>query len=170
MSPYWESYERSSPRRTTAGIKPQSQRGSFGEKWWSRRWITVLESFNIGARLGRGRSYARQGQVLDIIVEKGAVTAHVQGSRATPYNITMRVKPLSPDQWVTLAGSLSQQAIFAASLFAGEMPQEIESVFGDAGVSLFPQSLKEIQTVCSCPDSANPCKHIAAVHYLLGGV
>ena len=65
-------FRRSIPRRIKGGIKAKSMRGSFGEKWWAKRWIEVLETFNIGARLGRGRSYARGGQVLSI-VEPNAV-------------------------------------------------------------------------------------------------
>jgi uncharacterized Zn finger protein len=69
------------PRKAKGGIRAQSKRGSFGESWWAKRWIAVLESFQIGARLNRGRSYARSGQVLSIEIEKGMVRAKVQGSR-----------------------------------------------------------------------------------------
>ena len=71
MSWYFrEYYPRSRPRAAKGGIKAQSKRGHFGESWWAQRWIRVLESFNIGARLGRGRSYARSGQVLSIDIER----------------------------------------------------------------------------------------------------
>jgi uncharacterized Zn finger protein len=63
---------------------------------------------------------------------------------------------------------MAQQAIFAANLLAGEMPQNIEEAFEAAEVPLFPRSTRDITTECSCPDWANPCKHIAAVYYLLG--
>jgi uncharacterized Zn finger protein len=150
------------------GIKSQSKRGTFGESWWAKRWIAVLESFNIGARLGRGRSYARKGQVLSIDISEGLVKAKVQGSYPQPYKITIEVKPLSEKDWKTLAEKLSTQAIFAAKLLAGEMPQEIEQAFKDAGFSLFPEKLRDLETDCSCPDWSNPCKHIAAVYYLIG--
>ena len=165
---YYEYFPRSSPKAAKGGIKAQSKRGGFAESWWAKRWIAVLESFNIGARLGRGRSYARNGQVLSIDVEKGMVTARVQGSRTRPYNITLKVKPLSGADWEKLTKALSSQVIFAAKLFAGEMPQDIEEVFKEAGLSLFPDRLKDLETNCSCPDWSNPCKHIAAVYYLLG--
>ncbi len=156
------------PREAKGGIKAQSKRGAFGQSWWAKRWIAVLESFNIGQRLARGRSYARRGQVLSININKGEVTASVQGTRATPYEITIKVKALSAARWKKLAKNLAGQAIFAAKLLTGEMPQDIEKAFEDVGLSLFPDKLKDLQTDCSCPDWSNPCKHIAAVYYLLG--
>ena len=158
----------SEPRAAKGGIKAQSKRGAFGKSWWAKRWIAVLEGFDIGARLGRGRSYARRGQVLSIAIDKGLVQAMVQGSRPKPYGVTIKVKTLSSTNWKKLARTLSHQAIFAAKLMAGEMPQDIERAFKDAGLSLFPEKLKELDTECSCPDWSNPCKHIAAVYYLLG--
>jgi uncharacterized Zn finger protein len=158
----------SRPRQAKGGIKAATQRGRFGESWWARRWIQVLESFHIGSRLQRGRSYARKGQVLSIEVNKGIVKASVQGSREAPYQVTIKVNPLAKAEWERVAEQLSKQAIFAAKLLAGEMPNEIESAFAEAGLSLFPKQLDEIATACSCPDWSNPCKHVAAVYYLLG--
>src|SRR5690242_2150237 len=131
MARGWGSYDYnyfpppSQPLRAKGGIKAQSKRGTFGESWWAKRWIAVLESFDIGSRLGRGRSYARQGQVLSIDIDKGVVKAKVQGSRPTPYDVTIKLNVLSKANWQQLATVLSQQAIFTAKLLAGEMPQDI---------------------------------------------
>ncbi|MFH0925232.1 MAG: SWIM zinc finger family protein [bacterium] len=165
---YYERYQPSRPKEAKGGIKAQSKKGSFGTSWWAKRWIAVLESFNIGARLGRGRSYARKGQVLSIDIEKGLTTAKVQGSQSRPYSITIKTKVLIPSDWEKLAKEVSHQAIFAAKLLAGEMPQDIEEVFKKVGLSLFPERGNDLMTNCSCPDSSNPCKHIAAAYYLLG--
>lgn len=164
----YEYFPRSRPRAAKGGIKAQSKRGAFGQSWWAKRWIAVLESFNIGARLGRGRSYARNGQVLDIKLAKGKVTAKVQGSRPQPYAVTIQVKALSATEWTQLIDALAGQALYSAKLLAGEMPPDIEEVFQKAKLSLFPERLKDLTTDCSCPDSSNPCKHIAAVYYLIG--
>lgn len=164
----YDRFPRSTPKAAKGGIKAQSKRGEFGKSWWAKRWIAVLESFNIGARLGHGRSYARSGQVLSIDIEKGSVRARVQGSRTKPYEVEIKVMPLSQPDWKKLAKALSGQAIFAAKLFSGEMPQDIEQVFNDTGLSLFPKKQKDLETKCSCPDWSNPCKHIAAVYFLLG--
>lgn len=163
---YYE--EPSLPRRVEGGIKARSQRGDFGQHWWARQWLAVLEGFNLGARLGRGRSYARKGQVLSIDVGDGAVTAAVQGSRPRPYQVRIEVRTLSADEWARVAGVLASQAAFTARLLAGEMPEAIEEAFQGAGLSLFPARIQDLTTDCSCPDWSNPCKHIAAVYYLLG--
>lgn len=150
------------------GIKAQSTRGVFGESWWAKRWISVLESLSIGGRLGRGRSYARAGQVLSIEITEGQVNARVQGSRPEPYEVSIGLKPLGESDWIKLTTILSTKIIFAARLLSGEMPQTIEEAFTEAGLSLFPTNLRDLKTECSCPDSSNPCKHIAAVYYLIG--
>ncbi len=168
--PYWDyfwHYPRSVPKAVKDGIKTKSRGGSIGKTWWSQRWIGVLESFNMGARLGRGRSYARRGQVMSIDVQEGLVTAKVQGSRPKPYQIKIALKPLSQKDWNKVTEAMAEQAIFVAKLLAGEMPQNIEEAFEAAKVPLFPKSSRELETDCSCPDWANPCKHIAAVYYLL---
>ena len=165
---FHDRFPKSTPRAVVGGIKAQSKSGAFGTTWWAKRWIAVLESFNIGSRLGRGRSYARKGQVTAINIGPGKVTAKVQGSMPKPYAVTIEIPKLGAKDWEKLVRELNAQAAFAAKLLAGEMPQDIESAFAKAGLSLFPTALKGLKTACSCPDSSNPCKHIAAVYYLIG--
>lgn len=164
---YWGYYEPSRPRPVKDGIKTKSRRGKIGETWWSGKWIAFLESLDLGARLGRGRAYARRGQVMDMDIQAGLVRARVQGSRPQPYKVVIRLAPLSPEAWEKVMDAMSSQALFAAMLLAGEMPQNIEEAFRAAEVSLFPTRRKDLVSDCSCPDWANPCKHIAAVYYLL---
>ena len=171
MAAYWDGYghyEPSKPIGVKGGIKAQSKRGSFAQSWWAKRWIKTLESFNIGARLGRGKSYARKGQVTSIKIEAGLVRAKVQGSKPKPYEVTIKVRTLTGSEWELLAEKLALKPIFAAKLLAGEMPEDIDSVFKEIGLSLFPETLDDLETDCSCPDWSNPCKHIAAVYYLIG--
>ena len=167
MSWYYPRYEPAPPRTVKNGIKTRSQRGAIGETWWSKRWIKVLESLGMGARLDRGRAYARRGQVVSIDIQTGLVKAKVQGTQARPYSIVIRLEPLSEEIWEKVTGAMAEQAIFAAKLLAGEMPQNIEEAFAAVKVSLFPVKGKDLITDCSCPDFANPCKHIAAVYYIL---
>ena len=94
--------------------------------------------------------------------------AKMQGSRRQPYKVSIKVKTLTKINWKKLSQSLSKQAIFAAKLLAGEMPENIEEAFQDAKLTLFPNKRGDLKTDCSCPDWSNPCKHIAAVYYLLG--
>jgi uncharacterized Zn finger protein len=161
-------YPPSRPLEAKGGIKAQSKQGAFGQHWWAKRWIAVLEGFNLGARLTRGRTYARQGQVLSIEIAQGTVKARVQGSRPRPYDIRIQFRPLNTQKWERVVQVIASEALFAAKLFNGEMPQEIERAFKEAQVSLFPQAYQDLETSCSCPDWSNPCKHIAAVYYLLG--
>jgi uncharacterized Zn finger protein len=161
-------FPRSTPRAAKGGIKSQSRKGEFGTSWWAKRWTAVLESFNLGGRLTRGKSYARQGQVLNIDIETGIVKAKVQGSRPKPYSVSIEVNLLSEEEWSKIIAELSKQALFVAKLLAGEMPQDIEAVFDASRLSLFPKKRGDLETECSCPDASNPCKHIAAVYYLLG--
>ena len=163
----WEYYPRESPKPVKDGIKAKGKRGDIGETWWSKRWISVLKSFKMGARLNRGKSYARRGQVISINVEKGAVSAKVQGTRKTPYAVTILLPELRDEEWDNVTDAMASQALFAAKLLSGEMPKNIEEAFDQVDVSLFPTSKEELDTDCSCPDWANPCKHIAAVYFLL---
>lgn len=164
----WTWYAASQPIRPADGIKARNQRGAFGSSWWAKSWIAALEQFNWGTRLQRGRTYARSGQVLSIELSAGTVKSKVQGSRPKPYDVTIAINPLSDAQWEQVIDALAEQAIFAAKLLAGEMPQDIEEAFTAVGVPLFPERVGGINATCSCPDYANPCKHIAAVYYLLG--
>jgi uncharacterized Zn finger protein len=169
MSPWYDDeYPRSKPRRPASGIKAQSTRGAFGKSWWASRWIAALERLVDSGRLSRGRSYARSGQVLNLDIQPGRVSSRVQGSRSTPYRVQIEVAPLDDRAWDAVADAMAAQAIFAAKLLAGEMPQDIEEAFAAAKVSLFPDKRGDLKTDCSCPDYANPCKHVAAVYYLLG--
>lgn len=163
---FWRS---AGTRRTVrGGIRSQTTRGSFGKNWWACRWIEVLESFKIGGRLDRGKLYARKGQVATIEVNEGKVDASVQGTQKEPYLVKITVKTLSEKEWLKLSKSALARPIVAAKLLAGEMPDNIEELFQQSGASLFPAKANDLTTSCSCPDWSNPCKHIAAVYYLLG--
>jgi uncharacterized Zn finger protein len=160
-------FPRARTRRVEGGIKARSARGAIGESWWSRRFLAVLESFALGSRLTRGKNYARAGQVLALDVTPGLVVASVQGSRAKPYAVRVRLEPFTERVWRRVEEMLAAQALFSARLLAGELPGEIEDVFRAADAPLFPSALTELAMSCSCPDYAVPCKHLAATFYLL---
>jgi uncharacterized Zn finger protein len=164
----WGYYPKPKPRRPASGIRAKTERGQFGKTWWASRWIAALEQLVDPGRLSRGRSYARSGQVLNLDIKPGRVDSKVQGSRPSPYKVWIKIEPLSDREWAKVTEAMAAQAIFAAKLLAGEMPQNIEEAFAQAKVSLLPAKRGDLETDCSCPDYANPCKHIAAVYYLLG--
>jgi uncharacterized Zn finger protein len=161
----WNTYSR--PLPVDGGLAVRSQRGQIGQQWWSRRFLQVLESFGVGGRLSRGRSYARKGQVMALDVGHGLVRAEVQGSQYEPYSVRIEVAKLSAAQWEQVESALAGAALFRAALFAGELPPEIEDVFDACGAPLFPSTAREIAMSCDCPDRSVPCKHLAAVCYVL---
>jgi uncharacterized Zn finger protein len=160
-------YPPSIPLPAKGGIRAQSRRGTFANSWWGRRWLETLESFQLHSRLARGRSYARRGQVLQLEIAEQKVTATVQGSRPQPYIVTITLKRIPLVHWHKVVRKLATRIAIAARLIAGELPEEVEQYFREAGVSLFPARKDDLITACSCPDSSNPCKHVAAVYYLL---
>ena len=92
----------------------------------------------------------------------------MQGSRSHPYKVSLGVKLITPAAWRRAVTAMASEAGFSARLLNGEMPRDIERAFDSVKLSLFPAGLKELDTHCTCPDWSNPCKHIAAVYYLLG--
>lgn len=140
----------------------------FGLTWWSRRWIEALEDLGAAwvTRLPRGRTYARQGRVSLQQVGAGRVTAAVQGSRVRPYVVELRLPAFDDATWGRVVAALAGRVRHAATLLGGAMPDDIDDTLADCGVSLFPGP-GELRTRCTCPDVANPCKHVAAVHYVL---
>src|SRR5215467_95519 len=165
----WEDRPESSSPLPADGIKARTRAGqAFGQTWWGGKWIAALERLVNPGRLQRGRSYARKGQVLNIDFAGNRVESSVQGSRKEPYKVWIEIKSIDDKEWESVIDVMSSQAIFAAKLLAGEMPQDIEEAFNSARVALFPARAADLRTECSCPDYANPCKHISAVYYLLG--
>jgi len=140
----------------------------FGLTWWGQRWIAALEALGrtYANRLPRGRTYARNGSVTELTVAPGLVTARVAGRRPTPYRVSLKLPTFSDPQWTAAIHALARQLRHAAALLDGRMPEDIDETLDAVGLSLFPGA-RELTTNCSCPDVANPCKHVAAVHYTL---
>jgi uncharacterized Zn finger protein len=162
----WDEYRATKKPPPEHGIKVKKA----GTTWWGQRWIEALERVLGGdaGRLGRGRTYARAGRTHDLAVHGGRVVARVTGTRPQPYEVAIELVQLTDAEWQAAIAGMSTQAQFAAQLLGGEMPQAIDDVFRAAGCSLFPEQRSDLQTSCSCPDWGNPCKHVAATHYVLG--
>jgi uncharacterized Zn finger protein len=137
-------------------------------EWWVQRWNDLLNSYRFKKRLERARNYAREGNVLSIEFKGPQVLAKVQGTAPEPYQVSLSIDPFSEEDWNYVVETMAEQAIYSAHLLAGEMPHDIEQVFTANGLSLFPFTLSDIHSRCSCPDPQNPCKHIGAVYYQLG--
>jgi uncharacterized Zn finger protein len=161
-------------RHPRATKKPPPAHGirmkKAGTTWWGQRWIAALEQVLEGdaGRLARGKTYARAGRAHDLEVRAGTVTARVTGTRSAPYEVTIRLAQLPDELWQRAIARMGDEAQFAAELLGGQMPARIDEVFVALGASLFPRSRADLETSCSCPDWGDPCKHVAATHYLLG--
>lgn len=162
----WQRYPASVPLPAEGGLATSKQRGAMAATWWSERFTAVLESYGLGARMQRGRRYARAGQVLSLDVRTAVLAAQVQGSRRTPYLVTISLPEPSATQRRKIEKAMAARIGFVAQLLAGELPTDLEEVFTAAGTPLFPRTWREVRAHCSCPDWENPCKHIAAVLYV----
>lgn len=162
----WWRYADAKPIPVDDGIATSRARGEMAEQWWSKRFVEVLDAYGLGGRMQRGRRYARTGQLKSFSVEPGKLHADVQGSRRTPYRVTVHAPTTSEAQWAEVDAVLASQVKFAARLLAGDVPGELEGVFASAGVALLPRRWSDVSATCNCPDNANPCKHIAATLYV----
>ena len=139
------------------------------QPWWVAQWMDLIHSYRYKKRLERAWEYMHEGHVLSIRFEGRRVHARVQGAVKDPYKVKLWLDTLSNEDWDYVLDALSQKARWTAQLLAGVMPQDIERAFAASGRCLFPWELREVRSECSCPDKANPCKHIIAVYYLMGG-
>ncbi|MFI5698327.1 SWIM zinc finger family protein [Kribbella sp. NPDC051586] len=164
----WQGWRRKGEDAGLPAAKGPGSRRPFGATWWGRAWLEALEQrarLDPG-RLSRGRSYARRGSVVELTVSPGEVEAVVQGSRVTPYHVTVRIRAFSSAEWDSVLEVVSAQIGRVAALLDGELPPEVIDDVRDAGLELLPGA-GEVLTHCTCPDFAVPCKHSAAVCYLI---
>jgi uncharacterized Zn finger protein len=151
------------------GTSPASlEQPEFGRTWWGRAWLEALEQRARldPDRLPRGRDYARSGAVGDLTLAPGEARARVQGRKTQPYEVRIRVRRFTDDEWDRVLAAISARLGHAAALLDGELPPEIADDAASAGLDLLPGG-GELGPRCSCPDDADPCKHSAAACYLL---
>ncbi|MGK7917959.1 MAG: SWIM zinc finger family protein [Prochloraceae cyanobacterium] len=147
----------------------------FSRTWWGKRFIEALEAFTDSARLGRGRSYARNGKIKEYGISQGKITARVRGSvnpyfgvyKEPLYNTTIEIKRIAAADWSKAIAILGSKASWVSKLLMNEVPDNIEEAFTQLNLHLLPHSRQDFKTSCSCPDWSNPCKHIAGVYYLV---
>ncbi len=136
--------------------------------WWGSAWNNNLESYaDYSNRIERGKAYVKSGMVLDLQIKTGVVTGLVQGSRKSPYHITVKIDKMPSNKWNKIVELCSHRIADMAELVEGKFPNELAELFLRQGQGLFP-SPKEIHFDCSCPDWADMCKHVAAVLYGIG--
>jgi uncharacterized Zn finger protein len=140
----------------------------FGRTWWGAAWVEALEQRARldPNRLPRGRDYARSGAVGELALAPGEARALVQGRKTDPYEVRIRVRRFTDEEWDRVLTAISARLGHAAALLDGELPPEIAEDAAGAGLDLLPGG-GEIGPRCSCPDDADPCKHSAAACYLV---
>lgn len=156
-------------KKKNPAINPVIIEGTkIARTWWGMAWNKNLESYaDYDNRIQRGRSYVRNGFVLDLSIETGRVTALVQGSGRSPYEIEITIAPLSKEKWRHITERCSHSIASMEELAAGKFPKALDTLFTQKGDGLFP-SPKELKFDCTCPDWAEMCKHVAAALYGVG--
>ena len=150
------------------GITAIGDDGLGQQPWWVEQWMELINGYRFKKRLERAWGYAREGHVTSIRFEGRRVHARVQGTDEAPYKVKLWLDVLNDEDWGYVLEALAQKARWSAQLLAGIMPADIERAFAASGKRLFPFKLQEVRSECSCPDKANPCKHISAVYFLMG--
>lgn len=156
-------------KKKSPNINPVHIQGTqIARTWWSKAWNRNLESYAaLSNRISRGRSYLKNGAVLDLQIESGHVSAIVLGSGRSNYNIQIEIDPLNPKRYEAISILCNRKIDSLEELIEGKFPKELEELFTTQNEGIFP-SPKEIHFACSCPDYALVCKHIAAVLYGIG--
>lgn len=138
----------------------------IAKTFWGKSWCTNLESYSdYESRLPRGRTYVRNGSVIDLKILPGSIQAQVMGSDLYQISITMTSMP--DDKWQSLVSECSGQIDSVVELLQGKFSKSVMSIMTESSQGLFPKP-SEIKFSCSCPDWAGMCKHIAAVMYGIG--
>jgi len=153
-------------REKNSTLKPVVIEGTvIAKSWWGKSWNKNLEGYaDYSNRIDRGRSYVRSGAVLDLQIKPGEIAALVQGSRSKPYSVTIRISGIAPDVLDNIKKACTGKLDSLNELLAGKFPKELEELFTGRGTGLFP-SPREIVFLCTCPDYAAMCKHVAAALY-----
>jgi uncharacterized Zn finger protein len=151
-------------KRTLSPVKIEGR--IIARSFWGQAWCQNLEGYSDFAnRVPRGRTYARNGSVIDLQIERGKVKALVSGSDV--YRVTVAIKTLPKSLWVRIKQDCSQSIHSLIDLLQGRFDQGVMQRLSQRDDGLFPKP-QEIEMDCSCPDWAGMCKHVAAVLYGVG--
>lgn len=139
----------------------------YGNTWWGEQWLKSLSHIDYSNRLPRGRTYANKGAVTSIQFNDNVINAKVQGTRARPYRIEIVIPKFSLLQKRKIIDSISENSLILAKLLNRQLPDELMQVAEKNGAKVFPSTWQDFDMACSCPDWAVPCKHLAAVLYVI---
>jgi uncharacterized Zn finger protein len=145
----------------------------ISKTWWGKRFLSALESCTDSGRLQRGRSYAGPSRLLEFKIDGDIIRSKIRGNvnpyfgvyKEPRYRVQIRLKKIPVSKWKIIIKQLTGNAGWLSRLIMGEVPENIDQAFAGTAHSLLPRSSRELQTQCSCPDWANPCKHVAGTYY-----
>ena len=140
---------------------------SYGNTWWGKQWLNALKNIDFSNRLPRGRSYAKKGAVLSIDIQENSIYAKVQGSRSQPYTVEFTIPAFDLKERNRILRVIMENPLLLSHLLNRELPTALKEACDNENIQLFPNSWNDIQGDCTCPDWAVPCKHMAAVLYLI---
>ncbi len=140
---------------------------TFGNTWWGNNWLQALTKIDYQNRIPRGATYARKGAVRNISVKDGRITAKVDGRRVRPYSVSVAMPQFDKNSVDKLMDGIMEHPEIVAKLLKHELDPIILEIATKCGLKLFPRQWKDISMDCSCPDWAVPCKHLAAVIYMM---
>ncbi|MCC7464706.1 MAG: DEAD/DEAH box helicase family protein [Saprospiraceae bacterium] len=154
-------------RRPAPKAAPGATRKEYGATWWGRQWLNALANIDYSNRLPRGKTYANKGLAHDLVLSDNIVSAKVTGSMPKPYKVDLALTPFSPETRKNLIKIVTENPLFLSKLLNRELPVELHEALKQHGIQLFPTQWKDVEGRCSCPDWAVPCKHMAAVFFLI---
>lgn len=139
----------------------------YGRMWWGQQWLKALDRIDFSNRLPRGRSYANTGKVKNIRIDNSMIRAKVRGSQPEPYDVSIVVPPFTGKEKKVLVNSIKKNRLVLSQLLNRQLPEELLLIANRNKIKIFPESWQDLKLNCSCPDWAVPCKHIAAVIYMV---
>ncbi|MCB0531987.1 MAG: DEAD/DEAH box helicase family protein [Lewinellaceae bacterium] len=159
---YWHYEKRRAPKAA-----PGATRKNYGSTWWGKQWLQALADIDYSNRLPRGKTYANKGLAHDLELQGNTITAKVTGTQSQPYRVQITVPAFDPDTRERLVRLVTENPLFLSKLLNRELPPELNEACLAENIHVFPRRWDDLRGACSCPDWAVPCKHMAAVLYLV---
>ena len=144
-----------------------AERISYGKTWWGQQWLNALTSIDMANRLPRGKTYANKGAVQGLLISNNQISASIKGSAPRPYKAKLSVPLFTTQEKESLLTEIRENPATLAQLLNRQLPPELTEFANRRGIQIFPRSFRDLDMGCSCPDYAVPCKHLAAVVYII---
>ena len=142
-------------------------RKTYGNTWWGKQWLNSLNNIDFSSRLPRGKTYANKGLAKAIEIDGNIIKAEVQGSVYKPYKVRFTIPKFTSNEKIVIQSLITDNPFFLSKLLNRELPPNLNRLCEIQGIYIFPDKWDDLKGYCSCPDHAIPCKHMAAVLYLI---